>query len=41
MQRLLQTQLQLALRLVPNLMEQVMQMGKMRLPAILQGSPLV
>ena len=36
MQRLLQTQLQLALRLLPHLSEQMTQMVKMRLPAAMQ-----
>jgi uncharacterized membrane protein YccC len=36
MQRLLQTQLQLALRLVPHLIEQMTLMVKTRLPAVLQ-----
>jgi hypothetical protein len=40
MQRLLQTQLQLALHLVPHLFEQMTLMVKTRLPAVLQGSPL-
>jgi len=40
LQRLLQTQLQLALQLVPHLMEQATQMVKTRLSAVLQGSPL-
>ncbi len=40
MQRLLQTQLQLALRLVPRMLEQMTLMVKTRLPAVLQGSPL-
>jgi hypothetical protein len=35
LQRFLQTQLQLALRLVPHLFEQMPQMVRMRLPAIL------
>ncbi|MEZ7847896.1 MAG: YccS family putative transporter [Polaromonas sp.] len=44
MQRFLQTQLQLALQLVPDLMEQVTQMTqtvRIRRPAVVQGSPLV
>ncbi len=41
MQLLLHTQLQLALQLVPNLMEQVMLMVKLRLPALVPKSPLV
>jgi YccS/YhfK family integral membrane protein len=40
LQRLLQTQLQLALQLVPHLMEQATQMVKTRLSAVFQGSPL-
>ena len=40
MQRLLQTQLQLALRLVPPLFEQMTLMVKTRLTAVAQGSPL-
>jgi uncharacterized membrane protein (TIGR01666 family) len=40
MQRLLQTQLLLALRLVPYLTEQVMQMVKLRPPAVLSEPPL-
>ncbi len=40
MQRLLQTQLQLALRLVPHLFEQMTLMVKTRLTVVLQGSPL-
>ena len=41
MQRLLHTQLQLALRLVPHLGEQVAQMVKMRLPAVLQKQSIL
>ena len=41
MQLLLHTQLKLALQLVPNLMELVMLMVKLRLPALVPKSPLV
>jgi len=41
MSRLLHSQLQLALRLVPRLAEQAAQMRQRRLPALVQGSPLV